>query len=207
MKLFEAAFSLFDKSQFFYLIATSMNGTYSYINSHYAKAFENVHPNFVGQPYNIMIPPEDSHICEDTAAKCFSDPDTFFPATLRKHDGNGGFITTQWEYKAMRNDEGVFTGIFCLGYDITQLVISQQELQIATTDIGKKKEVLRQIAYDQSHKVRLPLANILGLCDILQQLSMDANAANIVNMLRASAVQLDEMIRETVKSSYEERTR
>lgn len=94
-------------------------------------------------------------------------------------------------------------GIFCIGYDITQLIIQQTELSSAYSAIEKRNMVLQQIAFAQSHLVRMPLSNILGLIDIISKSEVDSSLMNVVEMLKESANQLDNRIREIVNSTHE----
>lgn len=104
----------------------------------------------VGMPYEITMHPDDTKVCEEVAAQCFQYPEKMFAATIRKHDGKGGYVITQWEYKAMMKDDNKPEGIFCLGYDITRYV-DEQQLKAAEFEIEKKKDILKQIAFQHVH--------------------------------------------------------
>ncbi len=185
---FDGTIALLDNSLIYYIICTDTDGNYSYINRNYARTFHYIDDNFVGKPYYITMHPDDRKTCEETSYKCMQHPDSTFPATIRKHNGSGGYIITQWEYKAMFNDEGVFTGMFCLGFDITEL--------------DKKKDTLKQIAFEQSHLVRAPLSNILGLINILHKMEMDESLKTMIDMLQESSRKLDAVIRQIVNKTY-----
>ncbi len=110
-------------------------------------SFEHLHGKVVGMPYQLTMHPDDTKICEEVAAKCFANPNQMFPATIRKHDGKGGYVITQWEYKAMFTDNNEPKGVFCLGYDITKFVAEQMQLKEAETEIEKKSDILNKIAF------------------------------------------------------------
>jgi hypothetical protein len=201
---------LLDRSSFYYIVAVNMQGTYSYVNQHYSNTFYHIHGDMVGKPYQITMHPDDTKICEEVSLKCFQHPDMLFPATVRKHDGKGGFVITQWEYKAMLNDDGSQEGIFCLGYDITKFIeesnklsLSQKDLEESLSLLDKKEKILRQIIFHQSHIIRHPVTNILALISILQKMEIDQNLKNIVDMLLESTTQLDDVIKEIVDKAYE----
>ena len=200
---FEETKLLLGKSNIFYIIATSMDGNYSYVNNHYEQNFRHIHGEIIGQPYYITMHEHDVKTCQEVGAKCFAHPDKTFPATIRKHDGNGGYVITQWEYKAMLDPQGQPAGIFCLGYDITQYVTDRSDLTKARREIEKKNSILTNIAFDQSHVIRRPLANILGLCLMLQKMDMDQNLRNICEMLFDSSRQLDEAIKMITNKTYD----
>ncbi|MCC9169028.1 hypothetical protein [Pontibacter harenae] len=109
---FEETKKLVENSTFFYIITTNMEGKYTYVNGHYKQAFEEIHGPVVGQPYQITMHPDDTKVCEEVSIKCFANPDQVYPATIRKHDGKGGYVITQWEYKAMFNQNNEPAGVF-----------------------------------------------------------------------------------------------
>ncbi|CAN5196392.1 hypothetical protein BH09BAC6_BH09BAC6_18600 [soil metagenome] len=192
---------LLENSTFYYIVTVAMNGNYSYVNPNYAKSFAYINDDMVGKPYYITMHPDDRKICEQTGEKCFQFPDRSFPATIRKHDGKGGYIVTQWEYRAIFDENGETEGIFCLGYDITEFAIANQQLKVAQLEIEQKQNLLEQIGWEQSHLIRRPLANIIGLINVLNKMELDQNTGNIFTMLAASATQLDEAITSIVKKT------
>lgn len=209
-KVFAETIHLLDNSSFYYVITTNMEGVYSYVNKNYLNTFADIHGQIVGQPYYITMHPEDTKVCEEVAAKCLKHPTALFPATIRKHDGKGGYIITQWEYQAMFNDDGSPEGIFCLGYDITTFMKERSELQTSQSDLEetkeileRKKQALKEVMFDQSHVIRRPVANIIGLIHILQKMEVDQNLKNIVDMLLISTNELDDVIKRIVTKAYE----
>lgn len=202
MKHFEDTRRLLENSNFYYIITTGMDGNYSYINRHYAKSFSYLSDTLIGRPYYITMHPDDRETCVEVSAKCFAHPEKLFPATIRKHDGKGGYIITQWEYKALWDEDNNPAGIFCLGHDITRYMDEKQQLQEAETEIERKADLLRKIAFQQSHLIRAPLSNVLGLADILGKTEADNNVSNICKMILQSSQQLDEVIRTIVNLTY-----
>jgi hypothetical protein len=201
---------LLDHSDFYYIVAVNMQGRYSYINEHYSNTFHHIHGEMLGKPYHITMHPDDAKVCEEVSIKCFRQPDKLFPATVRKHDGKGGYVITQWEYKAMLDDNSVPEGIFCLGYDITrfieernQLTLSQKDLEETQSTLERKEKILQQIVFHQSHTIRHPVTNILALISILQKMEVDQNLKNIIDMLLESTNQLDDVIKGIVNKAYE----
>ncbi len=201
MKQFQETISLLENSQFFYIITTAMDGTYSYVNTNYKNAFSHIDPDVVGKPYHITMHHDDTKTCGEIAAKCFASPEKSFPATIRKHDGKGGYIITQWEYTAIFDKTLQPQGIFCLGYDITEYISTADELKEANLTIEEKDDRLTKIGWEQSHLLRRPLANILGLINILSKMELDQNCRSIFSLLLEISVELDEIITKIVKST------
>ena len=181
MKQFEEIKALLGESGTYYLIAVDMNSNYSYLNKRYADIFEPIHGSLVGKHYATTIHAEDQRTCEIVSQMAFTHPKSVFPATLRKHDGRGGWIVTRWEYKAMFDQSGSPSGIFCIGHDITELLAMS----------GK----LHQAKQDNSHVVRLHVANILGLGKIIQEATPAEDMRDSAKMIVQSATDLDMVIR------------
>ena len=201
MNNFDETIKLLEYSNFYYVIIAGMDSNYSYVNTHYADAFGYIAKNMIGQPYHITMHPDDTKVCAEVAAKCFQNPERSFPATIRKHDGKGGYIITQWEYRAIFDDQNQPDGVFCMGYDITEYIKANQQLEIAKTEIEEKKGILEQIGWEQSHIIRRPVANIIGLVNILSKMDIDQNLSNICDMLTDSAEQLDAAVNDIVKKT------
>lgn len=201
MNHFEETKKLLERSNYFYIITTGMDGNYSYVNPHYAEQFGYIHQKFVGQPYHITIHPDDRETCAEVSSRCFASPGLLFPATIRKHDGTGGYLYTQWEYRAMFEEDGSPAGIFCLGYNITQYVADRIRLEGAMNEIEKKSDLLSTIAFQQSHLVRAPLTNILALSAILEKHTDDRQLLSLCRMIIDSAEKLDHAVRTIVEST------
>lgn len=191
-----------ENSSFYYIIATNMDGRYTYVNNCYKKAFEHIHGPIVGQPYELTMHPDDINVCGEVAAKCFADPENTYPATIRKHNGRGGYVITQWEYKALFDEENRPAGIFCLGYDISEYMSFHEQLKNAQNLISQRDTVLKEISFYQSHIIRRPLANIMGLAKVLERMDLDQNMRNICNMLIENSLQLDEVIKDAAHKTY-----
>jgi PAS domain S-box-containing protein len=65
--------------------------------------------------------------------------------------------------------------------------------------ISQQNARLKDIAFASSHLIRAPLANILGLTDLLQE--NHAGSDQVLHHLKSSAHKLDEVIREMVSQS------
>lgn len=195
MKQFDAIKQILDSSSVYYLILVDMNSNYAYLNKKYLMAFNQIHGDLIGQHYSKTIHKDDLEICINVSQQCFAQPDQVFPATLRKHDGHGGFIITQWEYKALFDDEHNPAGIFCIGNDITEFVETRSTLEETQASLSNAHITLEEIAHIQSHVIRKPIANILGLSALLESTDSVESIRALVLMIQDSAKELDEVIK------------
>ena len=90
---------------------------------------------------------------------------------------------------------------FCIGYNITEYIQSRIELDGAKTEIASKNDKLNEISFLQSHVIRKPLANIMGLSGILSSMDLDANLKNVNDLIIASAEELDKVIKDITAAS------
>lgn len=72
-------------------------------------------------------------------------------------------------------------------------------LSYINIDNYKKSSIrLKEIAWHQSHKVRKPLSNILGLIHLLREADLNEKEKEIVDLLDNSAKELDDIIKDIV---------
>lgn len=181
MQQFEEIKALLGDSVTYYLIAVDMDSNYSYLNKRYAQIFEAVQGPLLGKHYSVTLHPDDQQTCKIVSKMAFKYPKSVFPATLRKHDGEGGFIITRWEYKAMFDKHGGPAGIFCIGHDITELTQISDEL--------------KHVKYSHSHLVRRHVANLMGLGKLMNETSDLSDLKDITKMMEQSAIDLDAVIK------------
>lgn len=94
------------------------------------------------------------------------------------------------------NDEIV--GVGCFARDITQRKESEIEIQ-------EKVTKLKEVAWMQSHKVRKPLANILGLLDLMKSGVNDGGQhSELITHMETAANELDEVVKKIVETTSSE---
>lgn len=195
MQYVKETLALFHNSAFYYTICLAMDGTYSYVSPSYDQNFSFTNDSLTGKPFSITLHPEDIKICEEVGNKCLQNPGVLFPATLRKHDGKDGFIITQWELRAFVNEKGNPEGIFCIGHNVTEYVAAKNAFLSVSDKVEKKDQLLNEIGFINSHVLRKPVANIIGLAALLQQMEIDEQLREIVDMLNESAIELDMQVK------------
>lgn len=178
-----------NSSSFFYTIGIGMDSKYFYVSPNYDRNFSLGKGSLTGQHFSVTLHPDDIKICEAVGLRCFAEPEKLFSATLRKHDGEGGFVITQWEMQGMLDTQGNPQGIFCIGYNITAFVNTQTKLDLASTQLD-------EISFIQSHGVRRPLANIMGITKLLAAAENINEITPLTNMLSQSANELDAIIQD-----------
>ena len=104
---------------------------------------------------------------------------------VRQREVNGKQVYEELRFNPIRDVHDNVIGVNCMLRDITE---SQQHL----LRIEEQNKRLREIAWIQSHRVRAPLASILGLvqlCDL-----NDSPNAELIPLLKNAAEDLDKVI-------------
>jgi signal transduction histidine kinase len=92
-----------------------------------------------------------------------------------------------------KTESGRVQSLIGTNRDITDDVLVQEKIRM-------QNKALRDIAFIQSHEVRKPLANILGMIDILHT-SGEIKDLELFDHLVESARELDQQIREIVNKT------
>lgn len=108
-------------------------------------------------------------------------------------DGRVRYIESYASIK--KSESGRIVSLIGTNRDITDAVLVQEKLK-------SQNKVLRDIAFIQSHEVRRPLANILGVLEILQN-SGATKGLELFDHLIESAKELDVQIRAIVTKANE----
>ena len=188
--------SLID-SQTNYVIRTDLEGRFTYIN----KAFENHYGmlpgHLIGHPYINTIVPEDFDKCQQMAMQCITNPGKIVPLVIRKPNGKGGILYTEWEFIGILDHQGEVVEIQGVGKDITNQVKGQQ----IQDDYNKQ---LVEIARISSHDIRGPVASILGLVSLFNNKAPNnPGNAQLIAMIENSAKNLDLVIHKIVEMTYQ----
>lgn len=100
---------------------------------------------------------------------------------------------------------------FCSAVNIHQRKLLQLANQMELTknlvsayqSLDEKSELLVEIAYTQSHMVRRPLANLLGLAGLMKEERNSETLAILLKKLIQSASELDDMVRTISKKTVD----
>lgn len=168
----------------FYFIVIDMQGNYTYVNKAFSERFGFITDNFVGKTCMEDVHPEDAPEVYRVVEECIMAPGQFRSIIIRKPVKGGGYATTDWDFVALKNETGAIEGVMCIGYEVSEL-LDQIEL---------KNRTIERLQFIQSHEVRKPVANILGLIDIIDTTNLDANTKFAIQRIGESAEQLDEIL-------------
>jgi PAS domain S-box-containing protein len=146
----------------FYVIKTDLEGRYTYMNPFFCKIFGLNLQDWIGKPSIELIIPEDHQACVNAVELCFTEPGQSHWVILRKPHFNKT-LSTQWEFKVVKDHLGHPIEVLCIGHDISSLIIRQQELQALVETTAAQNTKLVNFTYIVSHNIRSHVANIIGI--------------------------------------------
>jgi PAS domain S-box-containing protein len=113
----------------------------------------------------------------------------FFSADVSCYTKFGDRFWVHGEFAPLFNDAHEHTGYIGVYNDIT--VSKQKE-----DEIIRQNDKLKEIAWLSSHEVRRPLANILGLTNLIKTISNMDEKMKILDHINSSAKELDKIVHE-----------
>ncbi len=118
------------ESDSIYIVATDLQGKYTYLNNWFCKKF-NVDPvKAIGKDSMLSIVSEDRAACLAMVQECLSNPDKSVIGKLRKPSGPGmDSLVSFWEFAAVVNETGTPVQVLCIGYDLSLHKKLQKEVE------------------------------------------------------------------------------
>jgi len=92
-----------------------------------------------------------------------------------------------------------------ISQDLAVMQSQFEELKKQKIKILEQNETLKQIAWQESHELRRPVANILGLCDLLKNYQNETEEMKIkcIDYMLQATNELDEIIHKIVLQTNE----
>lgn len=106
--------------------------------------------------------------------------------------------TVKWyevRWESVSNEKKEYMGFILAFKDITERKFSDMERDRITSDLVQRNNDLEQFTYIVSHNLRAPVANIMGLSNMLNSFDFDINENNEIKTALATSIGvLDNMI-------------
>lgn len=114
---------------------------------------------------------------------------------VRHTDGSIRHISASWVISY--NEHGAAKRATGYVQDITERILAEEEKSAISSELIQRNQVLEEFSYSVSHNLRSPLANILGLCDMIERKMKDGKLDLVpVKMLTDSSRRLDSILRD-----------
>lgn len=115
-----------------YIIRTDMEAKFTFVNERFKRLIRVAYPelgeNLIGQNSMETIVPEDHALTLQTMERCIAAPGKPYQMVLRKRRPAGDFFHTLWEFTGVADASGSVVEIQGVGFDITELIQTQQIL-------------------------------------------------------------------------------
>ncbi|MDD2793165.1 MAG: PAS domain S-box protein [Sediminibacterium sp.] len=189
-QMYESLFSQNHESVF----SLDLQGKFTSANERFLKATGMRLDELKQIYYSEIMHPEDLDKMKDSFERAKQGISTKFECRMQIKRKN----TIKYVYQVtipMVVDHQI-VGVYILASNITERVMAEEKIK-------RQYQQLREIAQIQSHEVRAPLANILGLANLLDQTAeVDPNNKFILKELTVSARKLDYVIHKVVDKVY-----
>lgn len=164
-----------------------------------------------------LAPEDNKHSFEDWMSYIHPDDVSYVLKIMKRNESELG--NTDFSHRIIMQNDGTVRHVRSLtAYDddiigkpvcLLGMVYDITEQKVKTQQLEEQNEQLRQIAWLQSHKVRGPLATILGLAMCFKSNKSDLDVNNhsdldvneIINGILVSSEKLDKVIREIVNKT------
>ncbi len=184
---------LLDRLNNFFLITVDIEGNYTYVNRAFSEKFGKITSAFIGKSCMLDVHPDDAAEVYKVVAQCMAEPGVFYTIIIRKPIGEASYITTSWDFIALNNEQGEFECVMCIGYELTKLL---HEIEVQKAAVTTLKAI-------QSHEVRRPVANILGLVDVFDKEGLSEESLYYLTAIRQCAVELDILLKDLAGRKFE----
>jgi len=114
--------------------------------------------------------------------------------SVQSRELDNRIMYSEVSFYPIRDENGEIGSIGCFGKDITDR--TEKEMKIK-----EQNEQLLEIAWIESHKLRAPLANMLGLIELLNLQQAGEDSDELKEKLNVSCQELDKIIHEVVQKA------
>lgn len=165
--------------------------TLLFVNDAYCRYFGKTKKALIGTRWIDNVDEYEMQLLQSQLRKVAQNklPKTY---TTKTTNAQGKNVWLEWTDYPFYDSEGRLIEYQSVGYDITDRKHAENIVQLQNSK-------LREIAQIQSHKVRSPLAAIMGLLPLIDETTMSVENKELLEMLKKSANELDDIIHEIVQ--------
>ncbi|RYD95169.1 MAG: PAS domain S-box protein [Sphingobacteriales bacterium] len=110
---------------------------------------------------------------------------------------DGGIRWVEKKTVPTLDDKGQLCRINAVINDITERKLASLDREKITADLVARNKTLEQFSYIVSHNLRAPVANIIGLSDVLNNVDNDATEQQpVISHMMSSVYKLDQIVRD-----------
>ncbi|PZX47818.1 PAS domain-containing protein [Algoriphagus chordae] len=173
------------------IIKVNEDGYFTYVSPNILEIIGYTDKEIIGKKVIDFTPPEYLEEDQKKLDKIrMSESEKGFIINKYLQDKQGNAIIIELYGIVLKDKKGVLEGYLAAFQNITK-----QETFLHSLE-AKNKQLL-ELASDQSHLVRAPLARILGIIELFQNVQLDSNEkTDLIKHLKSSGQELDEALKE-----------
>jgi signal transduction histidine kinase len=137
---------------------------------------------------------EDWELCEQAVEKAVLSPGSNIKVLLRKYSLDRKIVYTQWNFKALVDENNQPTEILCLGIDITEVQNQKNELRELIDLVSKQNTQLIEYNSILSHNIRNHVANLKGLANLIDLAHDPKEFIQYFSLIKEAISYLDQRI-------------
>ncbi|HMG68453.1 MAG TPA: PAS domain S-box protein, partial [Chitinophagaceae bacterium] len=178
--------------------AKDYTGKYVFVNNSFASLYGLTAKELIGKSVMETIPVADEadmFLRQDLEVILSGETKTIPEDTFTDHKGNKCLLyTIKVPFTVAGTNEKAVLGI---SVDITEQKLAETERTKMVADIVQRNKNLEQFSYIVSHNLRAPVANILGLTNIIETIGLEkGEEKKVIVHLGSAARNLDNVIRD-----------
>lgn len=142
------------------------------------------------ESFRARVHPDDLPAADAAMQEILNSKQPLF-ATFRIIRPDGSIRIIEGNVKCIRDMNNQPLRLIGINHDVTEQRLIQEKISEQNTQLTK-------IAWMQSHEIRKPLANILGLLSLCDTQKMDFQQTQLLSYLKQSANELDQIIKDII---------
>lgn len=179
------------------VVITDASGKIEWVNSEFTRVTGYSMLESMGKkPGELLQGPETDPDTVNEMHRLYQNPAPMSVEMLN-YRKNGEKFWFYMDITPIFNDEGRVSQYFAIQYDITERKEAEHKMRLLSEDLARHNRELQQFNYIVSHNLRAPVANIVGLVSLLENLdSKNENFPKALSKLRQTSLGLDTVIKD-----------
>ncbi|MFB9864631.1 PAS domain S-box protein [Rufibacter immobilis] len=180
------------------IVVTDKHGKFEWVNEAFSQETGFTLEEIKGKyPADVLSGPETEMEVHRRIHQKVSVEKVLVREEILRYNKDGSTTWLHLEFTPILDEAGELKRVVCITTDITEIKVAQQDRIMLTEDLLRQNKDLQQFAYIVSHNLRAPVANILGLVQLLpRNLEHKETAAKIIKNLHGASERLDGVIRD-----------
>jgi PAS domain S-box-containing protein len=175
---------------------TDLRGNITYANEQFLKWSKYTKEEIIGKNHRVLKSGKQDNVLFDNLWKTISSGSIFRGEILNK-DKEGGYYWVDTIIAPVLNNFGVPKEYFAIRFVINERKENEYKMK-------EQNNKLKQIAWQHSHELRRPLANIKGLIQVLEMEYKESIDADLIHNILLSTNELDEIVHKITNVSINE---